>query len=226
MDGPVEATARAVDIALSEVLASVRLRASLISRAELSAPFRVVSRGLPRAMFHVVVKGEPRVRVGHDEVGLRAGDVVLLPQGSPHEIAVGEPIASAHIEDLRAVDDGSCVGVVAHGGGGAAVRIICGSFELRHPAGASMLGTLPPRMVAHGRPGASDVAGWLDQTIHLLSGALDRRSPEAAPVVDRLTVRGRLLPRVQAAPGRQPRAVSSQPAAGERAVVLENPGHH
>lgn len=186
---------RAVDDALREVLRSVRLETSVMSRAHLRSPWAVSTRGLPRAIFHAVVEGECHLRPEGvpGALHLRPGHVALLSQGHAHVLSDGGGSIPAPLSSLPMRDDGSCVGTLVYGGSGTQTRIICGSFVLRHAAGDAMLAALPP--VLHARGSGSEraeaapggVGAWLDTTIDMLARELDRRAPGAEAMVARLT---------------------------------------
>lgn len=82
---------RSMEEALREVLGSVRLETSVMSRAHLRSPWAVASGGLPRAIFHAMVEGECHVQPEGHEVALhmRPGDVALLTQGPAHVLSDG-----------------------------------------------------------------------------------------------------------------------------------------
>ncbi len=179
---------RSIAEALGEVLRSVRLETSVMSRAHLRSPWAVASRGLPRAVFHAVVEGECHLQPeGHDAVlHLRPGDVALLTQGPAHVLSDGGDSVPAPLGQLAMQDDGSCVETLDYGGEGERTRIICGSFVLRHAAGEVMLSALPPVLHARGRS-SGGVGAWLDTTIDMLAQELSRTAPGAETMVARFT---------------------------------------
>lgn len=187
---------RSIEEALQEVLQSVRLETSVMSRAHLRSPWAVAARGMPRAIFHTVVEGECRLQLeGYESsVDLKTGDVVLMSQGSAHMLSDGGRSLPAPIATLPMNDDETCVHTLEHGGQGPLTRIICGSFVLRHAAGDVMLSALPPVLHARGRAqqAAADgrlggVGAWLDTTIDMLAHELERGTPGADAMVARLT---------------------------------------
>ncbi len=87
--------------------------------------------------WHVVLRGEGRLNVGGQTHHLRAGDVILLPHGSPHLmeslVEWGQVLPVAHrfngtVTEMRAGP--------AEGGAGDAVRRIL--FLVRTSAGCSV----------------------------------------------------------------------------------------
>ncbi|MCA9709950.1 MAG: AraC family transcriptional regulator [Myxococcales bacterium] len=179
---------RAVEDALREVLRSVRLEASVMSRAHLRSPWAVATRGLPRAIFHAVVEGECHLGAegSSESLHLRPGDVALLTRGSAHVLSDGGGSIPAPLGQLAMRRDGSCVDTLEYGGRGDQTRIICGSFVLRHAAGELMLAALPPVLHARGQ-GTGGLGAWLDTTIDMLAHELERSAPGAEIMVARLT---------------------------------------
>lgn len=183
-----EESQRAVEDALREVLQSVRLETSVMSRAHLRSPWAVSTRGAPCAIFHAVVEGECHLRPEGetDALHLRPGDVALLTRGDAHVLSDGGNSLPAPLRHLPMRDDGSCVETLEFGGKGPQTRIICGSFVLRHAAGDVMLATLPPVLHAHGRS-SGGVGAWLDTTIDMLAHELERSAPGAEVMIARFT---------------------------------------
>lgn len=183
-----EAADRSAEEALREVLRSVRLETSVMSRAHLRSPWAVATRGLPRAIFHAVVEGECHLLPeGHEtSMDLGPGDVALLSRGDAHVLSDGGGSIPAPLDQLAMRSDGSCVETLEYGGRGAQTRIICGSFVLRHAAGDVMLSALPPVLHARGRA-SGGVGAWLDTTIDMLAHELDRNAPGAEIMVARFT---------------------------------------
>ncbi len=177
-----------IDLALKEVLRSVNLRSSVMSRALLRAPFAVHSHRISRAVFHAVVSG--RCTLGFEDpserLSLGPGDVALLTRGDEHVLRGGDTARLVDIVELPHYDDGTCVETVVHGGDGDEVRIICGTFEMRHAASDVMFASLPPRLHARGR-GGDGVGAWLEASISMLAQELDRRAPAADAMVDKFT---------------------------------------
>jgi AraC-like DNA-binding protein len=179
----------ATEDALREVLRSVRLEASLMSRIVLTSPFAVRTRALPRAIFHAVAAGRCRLTLEDSRsttIELGPGDVALLAHGQAHEIHDDHGVKPADVAQLPVSDDRSAVALLEHGGGGPATRIVCGYFTLQHAASQTMLQAMPAVVRATG-PADRGVGPWIDQTIELLAEALDRNAPGSDEIVTRLT---------------------------------------
>lgn len=171
--------------ALSRILTALRMEAGIFSRAELTAPWAVSSRSISVALFHVVVRGSGRLeRDGAPAVHWTAGDLVVLPQGSAHVMAAGDPVSPEPIGTLPSVLGEDGLPCVVGGGGGEQTLLLCGTFRLHADARHLVLGHLPP--VLHVRPRLDATAGWLDASLRLLTAEQLERNPGSAALSSRL----------------------------------------
>lgn len=173
--------------AMSRILRSLRLGSSLISRAHLTAPWGVESPGSAWAIFHAIVEGRAFVRrTGEAEpTELQTGDVVVLTRGDAHIMSSAPGARPTPITSLRHSASSGGVALLEHGGGGAATRIICGKFQLDHEGAGALLNLLPPLL--HAPAGGAAIAPWVDTTLRLLDGELDRDEPGIGAMISRLT---------------------------------------
>lgn len=164
---------------LSTILRSVRLKSSIISRAELVAPFGVSTRGATGvALFHAVLEGSVVLRHRGRSFPLHQGDVALIPGGGPHDILDRAGTPPTPLAALPAKEVGG-VRVVRHGGAvGPAARILCGQFHLDHVAASAFLTLLPAVLVAERQSVAA--------TLGLLDAELSRLRSGSAAVLTRL----------------------------------------
>ncbi len=134
---------------LSTILRSVRLRSSILSRAELVPPFGVSTRGAPGvALFHAVLEGRAVLKHRSESWPLSAGDVALLTRGSPHEITDRAGTPSTPLASLASREVGG-VRIVRQGGvDGPTTRVLCGQFHLDHVAASQFLALLPEVLLA------------------------------------------------------------------------------
>lgn len=177
-----------MDDALSTVLGRVRLDGTILSRAELGAPWGVSSRGLDGGIFHAVLRGQAVVQVEDREAEkLDEGDVLLLPHGSAHVLADRAKRRSTPLMELPAHDEAG-VRVVTGGGDGPKTSILCGM--VRFPAGTAhtLLGALPELLIAR-RPGLHAPgahASMSSGALALLLDELSRPGPGRDAIVQRL----------------------------------------
>ncbi len=172
--------------ALSRILSTVRLQSSILSVAELSAPFGVATTGVSgAAVFHAVVRGRAVLSSRAHTLELGAGDVALLAHGQEHELAseVGR-----HAVPIRALPHlpGPVPVVRNRAAGTADTRIVCGVFRLDHAASESLLSLLPPLL--HHRQGSSneDTHEWVSSTVRMLDRELSRAHEGSAAIAARL----------------------------------------
>ena len=171
-----------VDV-LSEILVSMRLVSSVISRARFTAPWAVRTSGARGALFHVVMDGRCWLRDGPtgERIALEKGDLVLLSHGGAH-VMCDSP--STHTEVPVTELTRGPGARVEHGGPGEASSILCGSFRLDHAAGATLLSALPP--IVHVTRGASPVVEWFDVTLKMIDSTLDAGEAGSDAVASRL----------------------------------------
>ncbi|MEO8752819.1 MAG: cupin domain-containing protein, partial [Casimicrobiaceae bacterium] len=124
--------------ALSETLRVVRLVGAIFIHGRFTAPWCYQSPSADSAapflepgaervvIFHLITEGECYVELGDDPpVRLSAGDAVIFPQGHAHRMCSqpGVPAArGARLDEVLRRRPRQ----LAHGGGGAATRLVCG----------------------------------------------------------------------------------------------------
>jgi AraC-like DNA-binding protein len=171
--------------ALSRVLTLARVRGTVFSRASLSAPWGVSTRGASSAIFHVVSRGSGWVSVdGQPHQPVRAGDLVLVTRGSPH-VLCDEP--GSRVVPLRSLPTETGAGLprVVQPGSGPRTEILCGTLELG-PAGQRWLvPLLPDLIVVRGQSGPT--ASFLDATLRMLEHEVALDGPGAPLVIERLS---------------------------------------
>ncbi len=178
-------TERAAD-PVAKLLGLLRVRSSVYCRSVMRAPwgFGVVARAV--ASFHLVTDGSCWLEVDGDDrvVPLAAGDLVILPRGSAHQVRSDPTATVRQLDDILAehpVPDGR----LFYGGTGVATTILCGGFVLED----QRLNPLPNRLPtivkvagASGRP-----VPWLSTTIELLTGEMTAVHAGVQTLVTRLS---------------------------------------
>jgi AraC family transcriptional regulator, alkane utilization regulator len=142
---------------LSDVLRVARLSGGVFLRADFSAPWCVASRMAPEMcaphlqrpghliQYHYVVEGRPRICVaGRPETAviLEPNEVVILPHNDVHYLGSDLSLPPTPSETL-AVPAENGMFQVTHGGGGEAVRMICGFLSCEVAQGNPVLANLP-----------------------------------------------------------------------------------
>lgn len=185
--------------ALSEVLRVLRLETGVFLRAEFTAPWCVDSapgrddvRGiLPAAehvaIYHLLVEGEceARLSTGGDVEHLRAGDLLLFPQGDSHLMGSHlelHPVAAGQL--VQPMPDGQ-LPRVRFGGGGASTRFYCGYLACNARLCRPLLGSLP--RILRIPVGDGPASGWLLSTLELGAAESGAGRPGAATLVARLS---------------------------------------
>lgn len=140
---------------------------------------------LDTAGFHLIAEGACWLRTSNKpSIQLVAGDVVLLPRGTPHQL-IGSPHQDAlPYSDLEAAHPPGHDGVVDLGGDGPVVRVVCGKFQYAgNTAGHPVLSALPE--VVH-VPGMS-ADPQLQSVIRILATETANGQPGSRAVATRLT---------------------------------------
>ncbi|MEZ4224782.1 MAG: AraC family transcriptional regulator [Polyangiaceae bacterium] len=172
---------------LSTILRSIRLQTAIVSRGHYTDPWGVFTRGAAKPIFHAIVRGECLARLDRKESGvvLRAGDVVVLPQGVQHTLASGPGVEPIHVSEVAAKKNSMGVPLLRHGGRGSETYIVCGTFHLDHEAANSLFDLMPP--LIHLRPDQPELVRWMGSTLDLLDNEISNGGPGSETVVARLT---------------------------------------
>lgn len=160
----------AVDV-FGEILEAVHLRTAIFGRIDFGAPWRLRIPQRDYLSFYVVARGSawldmpdarPRQHQGETRIPLSAGDAVILPHGSAHELRdVDRSSVPALGFDYDACPRQAHAARV--GGDGPVTSIIIGHFTLGSAPRNALLASLPP-------------------AIHLPAGAVSA-SPQLAGLV-------------------------------------------
>ncbi|MFE7170305.1 cupin domain-containing protein [Streptomyces sp. NPDC057616] len=128
--------------AVSHLLRLARVMASLDRRCLLGGSTRmnVPPRRQLEAHFHVLLKGECRLQAGKTVLKMKAGDLVLIPSGSPHRVIT--PGDGALRTTTETVGD-SFITTNSEGGGAAVIDLFCGHYTFAPGAGAVLFRSLP-----------------------------------------------------------------------------------
>ena len=130
--------------ALSAVLETFRLDVEIINNAQYCGDWAVDTSGTSAASFHVVTHGSCYLRCDAlaEPLCLQAGDLVVFPGDSPHNLRPTlDGDAALNQQQPRSYRDG----LQADG-----VGLLCGYVRLRHPAAGALLSTLPEMIVRQG----------------------------------------------------------------------------
>ena len=169
--------------AFSEVLSGFKLKGAVFFSAEFSAPWGFsspASRELAPVLapgahhliiYHFVVSGSGQARIENGPpTALEAGDIVMFPQGSPHQLSSGECVHPVETEAILGKVKSRDLTPMQAGGGGARTCFVCGYMVCDPLLSRPVLNGLPPMMKVTIR---SDRSGqWLERSIlHLVDEA-------------------------------------------------------
>ena len=190
--------------ALSAVLDAVRLTGAVFLDLELRAQWsylnvpvrKVADLLMPEAdhvvPYHLIVEGACYARlVDGDPVALRAGDVILFPQGDRHVLTTASQaalrldpvdISGASLEKLLKPGN---VAEVRKGRTGKATRIVCGFLACERRLAEPLLVSLPRLLKVSMRDGGT--ATWVQSSIRHSVAESESKRPGSAMVLSRLS---------------------------------------
>lgn len=183
----------AVKDPLADALHYLRMDGMFYCRSELRAPWGLELPEMPGCLwFHVVTEGECLLT---DSAGLelmaRAGDIVVLPQGSAHLAADDRTSKTPIVFDLPHDYISRSYAILHHGGdgttdgGGPEAKVICGVVQLGHPAAQMLLENLP-EVIHIEAAGESEQWDWLPALLGLMAVETQATRPGGETVVTRL----------------------------------------
>ncbi len=173
--------------ALSDVLRSVHLSGSLFCRSEPRAPWGMEVPQHDSAHFHIIRRGRCYLMVeGRETQLLEAGDMVVLPGGSPHDLVDDPSTPTQPLGDLLAdMQSGGESCSLIFGGGGEACTLICGYFRFDPSQVHPLLAVLPSMILLKGEGGRAQP--WLESTLNLIAEESCAARPGSEVLIDRLT---------------------------------------
>jgi AraC-like DNA-binding protein len=172
-------TEQPVDLAatplLRDALEQLRLEGAIFFRSELTEPFAFESTpsalaellhpGAERIiLFHIVARGSCWVAGDDGERHwAETGDVIVLAYGDHHVIGGSSPATCVPIADLIDPLPWSDLPAIRHGGGGAAVDLVCGYLVSDDPLFDPALRVFPSAFVVRLPAGAT--SGWVQASV-------------------------------------------------------------
>jgi AraC-like DNA-binding protein len=183
--------------ALSETLRVVRLVGAIFIQARFTAPWcyqspradsvaTILEPGAERVViFHLITEGECHVELGDaPPVKLVAGDAVIFPHGDAHLMnsRPGLPPAQGGVR-LDAVL-ARRPRQIAHGGGGARTRLVCGYLACDARLARLLLAGLPAIVKVNVR--GSNAGAWLEASVRYALAEARSPRPGGAGVLAKL----------------------------------------
>lgn len=194
VDAETPARAAGPDL-LSEVLRAVRLNGAVFLNACFTAPFGVVDpkvydertpMGRLRhvSILHLIVDGSCEFESGGEQRRVGAGELIFLPQPGPYRFWSGAPARVADASEVVQPGPIPGVWVADHGGGGAAVRMICGFIESAEFLFAPVFRSLPAMIVE--RTSDARVGALIASTVAEIVAHVGAAAPGGDAVLGRL----------------------------------------
>ena len=184
--------------ALSEVLKALRLTTGIVLDAEFTAPWCVDSSPgpedvrvlLPRAeqvsIFHVLTEGRCLASVPGRGAALelRRGDLIMFPRCEAHLLGSDVQLSPSPMVALLSPADDGRLPRIAHGGGGARTRFVCGYVVCDKRLCRPLLGALPAMVRVP--LGEGEEGSWLIESLKRGADECRSRSPGGEAVLSRL----------------------------------------
>ena len=188
--------------ALSDVLRVVQLTGAVFLDAAFSAPWCIIGHAdsalcsgyLPPServvSFHLVTEGSCWATLPHDHgsaLHVDAGDLIVVPQGETHVLGSSIDLSPVPAGPLLANQMETTPGEVmtlAHGGGGAVTRIVCGFLAAQDIWRNPLLSALP-RLFKVGMRGSS--ASWLESSLRFATEEAGSTHAGGATVLSKLS---------------------------------------
>jgi AraC-like DNA-binding protein len=183
--------------ALSDALRVMGLTGGVFLEAAFTAPWCILGQVRPEhcspylsttsqvICFHFVVEGRCLAQIENDPAcELVAGDVVLFPRNDLHRMGSDLGLQAIHASQLVKPPKGLELRKIAHGGGGAGTRLICGFLggeALLNP----LLAALPPilKITLAEIPGGD----WIGRSFVYAASDLADGGPGAATVMSKMS---------------------------------------
>lgn len=170
----------------SELLRFLHVRSTVWCRSAMRAPWGFAVKARPLAAFHLVVSGTCELRV--DDVAetlvLRAGDLVIVPNGRAHVARSDAGAKVLLLDDILAAHPPRD-GRLEYGGTGVLTDLVCGGFEVADIAAQPLLDMLPPVLRIEGVDGAPGPE--VRDALRLVLHELETSDVAAEAILTRLT---------------------------------------
>jgi len=161
---------------ISTLLRTFHLSSNVFKHARFCGQWSLDTTGSGYAGFHLVADGQCWLHRpdGGEATPLRAGDLLILPRDSPHELSDSPTAPSAPAADVRPLGDRSAMGT----------DIVCGYFQFDDDVANPLLDALPDYLVIH-----SDAPGTeaMRRIVELLVSEAEQAAPGVDAVLERLS---------------------------------------
>jgi AraC-like DNA-binding protein len=134
------------------------------------------------SILHLIVDGECQFESAGETRRVVAGDVIFLPQPGPYRFRNGVPLQVANASEVVRAGSIPGVWIADYGGGGAAVRMICGFIESAEFLFAPVFRSLPSMIIEQTREAGAVIMATIDE----IAAQVGRAAPGSAAVLGRL----------------------------------------
>lgn len=171
--------------AVTELLATLRVRSTVYCLSELREPWGFEVDGASVAKFHLVLAGSCWLNLaGREPAQLQAGDLVILARGERHVMSDRPGTPATGLDRIVADHPLDPDGRLTYGGAGALTRLLCGGFVLDDPAPAALTSLLPPVLQMNSR--SADITTWLEPVFALVRQEAASTAPGAQAIFAKL----------------------------------------
>lgn len=174
---------------LSDVFETIEIRGALYFRTHFSPPWAITVPTYRKASrFHLVVQGICHVRLPSGEsLELRAGDLLLIPNGQGHILSDSPSEEAPDLETVlsRVGYDGRGVLSINSADPDASTQLVCGHFSFAEYAEHPLLRALPNTI--HITPSIRSRNAWLDDALRSLVGNVFSNASGSRAAVVRLS---------------------------------------
>jgi AraC-like DNA-binding protein len=201
---------------LSQVLATMQLRGSVLALFHVSEPWGVDCESATGMVFHYIAEGRCWLTIeGREPVRMEAGQVVLLPRWPPHVLSWPQPAPRVPIRELLLsqhqpfwLPEDSAVRLVQlrAGAGEPSGELLSGVFSFDRRAAGLLLDQLPDMVLFDAS--TAQIGPWLMHTLRFISEETATAAPGSDVITARLTdlllvqlLRAHLLIHPDQAPG-------------------------
>ena len=171
--------------AVTELLASLRVRSTVYCLSELREPWGFEVDGAGVAKFHLVLSGSCWLNLaGHEPARLGTGDLVILSRGERHVMNDSPDSPVTRLDEIVAGHPPDADAGLTYGGAGALTRLLCGGFVLDDPAPVTLMSMLPPVLQLNSH--SADITTWLEPVFALVRQEAANSSPGAQAIFAKL----------------------------------------
>ena len=168
---------------LTDTLTDFGMDGVFYAVSHLSAPWGIAVPPLPgTVVFHLVTAGELVLDVEGETTTMTAGDIVLVPHGTGHDIVDAPGSATTPLFDLPRVETGERYERLSIPGPGPSTELVCGAVTFTGLGVSRLVRSLPPVLAA----GRGEDAAWMRAAFEVIGAESQQPRPGSDVVTARL----------------------------------------